>query len=151
MPVLLASLTLAAAPAGHQPCNPLAPCAALARHESTRRAWNRHWNRAWNVRWNRAFLKRWHRQHPDPPPVPTGYYIWPWSCIAHFESGGVASTDTGNGFFSGLQFTMSTWLAYGGAGNPADASIPQQEAVANRVLAAQGWQAWPNSSVACGL
>ena len=80
-------------------------------------------------------------------------YSWPWSCIADHEGEppGNPRTDTGNGFYSGLQFTMSTWESYGGTGNPADAPIPEQERVAERVLAAQGWGAWPNSSRECGL
>jgi hypothetical protein len=76
---------------------------------------------------------------------------WPWSCIAKYESGGNPAENTGNGFYGGLQFTMSTWRAYGGSGNPANASIAKQEAVAQRVLAAQGWGAWPNTSRMCGL
>jgi hypothetical protein len=84
------------------------------------------------------------------PPAPAGW-SWPWSCIAHYESGGNPAENTGNGFYGGLQFTMSTWLAYGGSGNPAAASIAEQEAVAQRVLAAQGWGAWPNTSRMCGL
>lgn len=80
-----------------------------------------------------------------------GGWRWPWSCIAKYESGGNPAENTGNGFYGGLQFTMSTWRAYGGSGNPADASIAEQEAVAQRVLAAQGWGAWPNTSRMCGL
>jgi hypothetical protein len=97
--------------------------------------------------------QRLHPPAPDPPaPAPSGGgWSYPWSCIAQHESGGDPSTDTGNGFYGGLQFTLQTWYAYGGTGNPADASIAEQEAVAERVLAAQGWGAWPNSSVACGL
>ena len=90
------------------------------------------------------------RMRPDPPP-PAGGWRWPWSCIAQYESGGNPAENTGNGFYGGLQFTLSTWLAYGGSGNPADASIAEQEAVAQRVLAAQGWGAWPNTSRMCGL
>ena len=90
------------------------------------------------------------RMRPDPP-APAGGWRWPWSCIAKYESGGNPAENTGNGFYGGLQFTMSTWLAYCGSGNPADASIAEQEAVAQRVLAAQGWGAWPNTSRMCGL
>jgi hypothetical protein len=45
-----------------------------------------------------------------------------------------------------LQFTPSTWRANGGAGSPAGASRPQQIAVAEKVLASQGWGAWPSCS-----
>lgn len=66
-----------------------------------------------------------------------------WDKVAQCESGGNWSTNTGNGFSGGLQFTPSTWAAYGGSGNPASASKSEQIAVANRVLAAQGPGAWP--------
>ena len=69
-----------------------------------------------------------------------------WDQIAQCESGGNWSTSTGNGFSGGLQFTPSTWRANGGAGSPAGASRAQQIAVAERVLATQGWGAWPSCS-----
>jgi hypothetical protein len=89
---------------------------------------------------------------PAPAPAPSGgSWSGPWACIAQHESGGNAAADTGNGYYGGLQFSQSTWNAYGGSGNPANASIAEQEAVAQRVLAAQGWGAWPNTSRMCGL
>lgn len=48
-----------------------------------------------------------------------------------------------NGFYGGLQFTQSTWNAYGGTGNPANATKAQQIQIANKVLAGQGPGAWP--------
>jgi hypothetical protein len=46
-------------------------------------------------------------------------------------------------FFGGLQFTLPTWRANGGLGNPAHASRAQQITVAERVLRSQGIGAWP--------
>ncbi|WP_236797046.1 transglycosylase family protein [Amycolatopsis sp. GM8] len=66
-----------------------------------------------------------------------------WDAIAQCESGGNWSTNTGNGFSGGLQFTPSTWKAYGGTGSPQSASREQQIAVAERVLQGQGIGAWP--------
>jgi LysM repeat protein len=69
-----------------------------------------------------------------------------WYAIAACESGGNWSTNTGNGFYGGLQFSESTWLANGGgqyASTAAGASASEQIAVANRVLASQGIGAWP--------
>ncbi|TVT55659.1 LysM peptidoglycan-binding domain-containing protein [Amycolatopsis rhizosphaerae] len=66
-----------------------------------------------------------------------------WDAIAQCESGGNWATNTGNGFYGGLQFTMSTWKAYGGTGSPQGASRDQQIAVAERVLQGQGIGAWP--------
>jgi hypothetical protein len=74
----------------------------------------------------------------------------PWACIARYESGGNPSEDTGNGYYGGLQFSLSSWAGAGGVGNPAAASIAEQEAVAERLLAMQGWGAWPNTSRMCG-
>ncbi|SER83537.1 LysM repeat-containing protein [Propionibacterium cyclohexanicum] len=66
-----------------------------------------------------------------------------WDAIAQCESGGNWSINTGNGFAGGLQFTPSTWAAYGGTGSAQNASREQQIAVAERVLAGQGIGAWP--------
>jgi len=69
-----------------------------------------------------------------------------WDQIAKCESGGRWNTSTGNGYSGGLQFSPSTWRAYGGSGSASGASREQQIAVAERVLAAQGWGAWPSCS-----
>jgi hypothetical protein len=74
-----------------------------------------------------------------------------WDAVAQCESGGNWSADTGNGFYGGLQFKQSTWDENGGIGNPATASRDQQIAVANRVLATQGPEAWPKCGGDQGL
>lgn len=66
-----------------------------------------------------------------------------WDAIAQCESGGNWSTNTGNGFYGGLQFTPGTWKAYGGTGSPQNASREQQIQVAERILQGQGIGAWP--------
>jgi resuscitation-promoting factor RpfA len=66
-----------------------------------------------------------------------------WDAIAQCESGGNWSINTGNGYYGGLQFTQSTWKAYGGTGSAQNASREQQIAVAERVLQGQGIGAWP--------
>jgi len=67
-----------------------------------------------------------------------------WDRIAQCESGGNWAANTGNGYYGGLQFTLSTWHAYGGVGYPNQASREQQIAVAERVRAAEGgYGAWP--------
>lgn len=73
-----------------------------------------------------------------------------WDRVAACESGGNWSIDTGNGYYGGLQFSLSTWHAYGGSGNPAAASKGTQIAIAEKVLAGQGWGAWPVCSVKAG-
>lgn len=72
-----------------------------------------------------------------------------WDALAHCESTGNWSANTGNGFSGGLQFTQSTWRAYGGteyAPRAKDASREEQIAVAEKVLASQGTGAWPGCS-----
>ncbi|KAA0931452.1 LysM peptidoglycan-binding domain-containing protein [Streptomyces apricus] len=76
-----------------------------------------------------------------------------WDRIARCESGGNWHTNTGNGYYGGLQFSASTWRAYGGTAYAATAdraSRAQQIAVATRVQRAQGWGAWPSCSVRAG-
>ncbi|PYC82736.1 transglycosylase [Streptomyces tateyamensis] len=84
--------------------------------------------------------------HAAPVPV--------WDKVASCESTGNWSINSGNGFYGGLQFTSSTWAAYGGtqyAPRADQASKDQQIAVAERVLAGQGPGAWPVCSVKAGL
>ncbi|WP_043910259.1 transglycosylase family protein [Kitasatospora griseola] len=77
-----------------------------------------------------------------------------WDKVAQCESGGNWSINTGNGFYGGLQFTSSTWAAFGGTAYAAQANLAtkaQQIAVAEKVLASQGPGAWPVCSVKAGL
>jgi resuscitation-promoting factor RpfA len=74
-----------------------------------------------------------------------------WDRLAHCESSGDWSINTGNGYSGGLQFSPRTWKAFGGIGLAHHASREQQIAVAERVLAKQGWGAWPACSRKLGL
>ena len=68
-----------------------------------------------------------------------------WDSIAQCESTGNWHINTGNGYYGGLQFLTSTWLAYGGGdfASRADlASREQQITVANRVYADNGTSQW---------
>ncbi|AEW93327.1 MULTISPECIES: LysM peptidoglycan-binding domain-containing protein [Streptomycetaceae] len=76
-----------------------------------------------------------------------------WDRIAQCESGGNWHINTGNGYYGGLQFSASTWRAYGGtryAPTADGASREQQIAVAAKVQSAQGWGAWPVCSGQAG-
>ncbi|MDT9696166.1 transglycosylase family protein [Streptomyces sp. P17] len=76
-----------------------------------------------------------------------------WDRIAQCESGGNWHINTGNGYYGGLQFSASTWRAYGGGAYAATAdraSKDQQIAVATKVQRAQGWGAWPTCSARAG-
>lgn len=71
---------------------------------------------------------------------------WPWGCIAQCESSGRWHTNTGNGFYGGLQFRHSTWKEFGGLAYARRADLAtrnEQITVARKVLTVQGWRAWP--------
>ncbi|MEU8524637.1 MULTISPECIES: transglycosylase family protein [Streptomyces] len=73
-----------------------------------------------------------------------------WDAVAQCESGGDWSINTGNGYYGGLQFSASTWAAYGGTAYAAtadQASKSQQIQIAEKVLAGQGKGAWPSCGV----
>ncbi|WP_329320112.1 MULTISPECIES: transglycosylase family protein [unclassified Streptomyces] len=77
-----------------------------------------------------------------------------WNKVAACESSGNWSINTGNGYYGGLQFTQSTWEAYGGtvyAHRADQAGRDQQIAIAEKVLKGQGPGAWPVCSVRAGL
>jgi murein DD-endopeptidase MepM/ murein hydrolase activator NlpD len=77
-----------------------------------------------------------------------------WDKVAACESSGDWSINTGNGYYGGLQFTQSTWEAYGGTRYAPRADLAtkdQQIAVAEKVLGGQGPGAWPVCSVQAGL
>ncbi|MER5550160.1 transglycosylase family protein [Streptomyces sp. NPDC002793] len=77
-----------------------------------------------------------------------------WDRVAECESGGMWSADLGNGYYGGLQLSEDTWSDYGGTdyASRADlASRSQQIAVAEKVLADKGPQAWSSCSVISGL
>jgi resuscitation-promoting factor RpfB len=93
-------------------------------------------------------------KEPAPAPEPTANYAYGstvWDQLAQCESGGNWAINTGNGYYGGLQFTLSTWQAYGGTGYPHEASREEQIAVAERVQAGQGWGAWPACAAELGL
>ncbi len=77
-----------------------------------------------------------------------------WDKVAECESGGTWSANTGSGSYGGLAFTQEQWANAGGlefAERPDLASRSQQIAVAERVLGAQGPEAWQNCAASAGL
>ncbi|MFD3744346.1 transglycosylase family protein [Nocardia sp. NPDC058633] len=77
-----------------------------------------------------------------------------WDRLAQCEAGGNWGINTGNGYQGGLQFSPSTWNAHGGgeyAASANQATREQQIVVAEKVLASQGWGAWPSCSSKLGL
>jgi murein DD-endopeptidase MepM/ murein hydrolase activator NlpD len=77
-----------------------------------------------------------------------------WNKVAACESTNDWNINTGNGYYGGLQFSQSTWEAYGGTRYAPRADLAtkdQQIAVAEKVLDGQGPGAWPVCSVRAGL
>jgi hypothetical protein len=77
-----------------------------------------------------------------------------WKRLAQCESGQRWHINTGNGYYGGLQFSASTWRAFGGrkfAGNAHRATRAEQIRIAEKVRRQQGWGAWPHCSSKIGL
>ena len=77
-----------------------------------------------------------------------------WDRVAKCESGGNWKINTGNGYYGGLQFSRSTWNAFGGgkyASTANRASKSEQIKIAQKTLKAQGPGAWPVCSQKAGL
>lgn len=77
-----------------------------------------------------------------------------WDRLAQCESSGNWAINTGNGYYGGVQFSASTWAAFGGTEYAPRADLAtreQQIAVAEATQATQGWGAWPACSAKLGL
>lgn len=79
-----------------------------------------------------------------------------WLCIHRYERHPHQgwATATGNGYYGGLQFSPSTWRAFGGrkfGHNAHNARKAEQILVAERVRRNQGWGAWPSCSRRIGV
>jgi hypothetical protein len=82
------------------------------------------------------------------PVAPSGSV---WDRLAQCESGGDWSINSGNGYYGGLQFTLQSWRGVGGTGYPHQHTRAEQIHRAERLLALQGWGAWPGCSRQLGL
>jgi hypothetical protein len=104
---------------------------------------------------------------PPPPPRPpapapavqpassgTGYADpsnpAAWDRLAQCESGGNWAANTGNGYYGGIQFSLSSWQAVGGTGYPHEASRETQIAMGQRLWQQGGWSHWPACSSQLG-
>jgi hypothetical protein len=76
-----------------------------------------------------------------------------WDRVAQCESGGNWHTNTGNGYYGGLQFSARTWQSFDTHHYAPRADLATREEqidVANHVLDRQGWGAWPVCSQYAG-
>ncbi|NUS43859.1 MAG: DUF348 domain-containing protein [Mycobacteriaceae bacterium] len=77
-----------------------------------------------------------------------------WDALAKCESHGNWATNTGNGFYGGLQFDLNTWSRQGGlryAARPDLATRAEQIAIAQVTQTRQGWGAWPACTSRLGM
>ncbi len=89
---------------------------------------------------------------PEPtssaPPVAGGSV---WDALAQCESGGNWHINTGNGYYGGLQFSLSTWHAVGGTGYPHEHSREEQIHRGQILQSSAGWGQWPHCAAQLGL
>ena len=84
------------------------------------------------------------RPHAQAAPAPRNATASPTlEAIAACESGGDPTTDTGSGFYGKYQFSLETWAAVGGTGDPAAASEAEQDRRAAMLYAQAGASPWP--------
>jgi hypothetical protein len=89
---------------------------------------------------------------PPPPPATFPAYIWPWDDLQQCESGHLGWTaNTGNGYYGGLQFSLTSWRGVGGTGYPHQATRQEQIYRGEKLQDIQGWGAWPACSRKIGL
>jgi uncharacterized protein YabE (DUF348 family) len=78
-----------------------------------------------------------------------------WDALARCEAGGNWATNSGNGYYGGLQFDRQTWVAYGGddyAPLPHQAGRDAQIAIASKVRDDRGgYSSWPACAHKLGL
>ncbi len=74
-----------------------------------------------------------------------------WDRLAECEAGGNWAINTGNGYYGGLQFSLSSWRAVGGTGRPHEHSRAEQIRRGEILRDRQGWGAWPSCSRRLGL
>ena len=95
---------------------------------------------------------------PPPPPPPPPRAVQPvttgggfndpnnpaaWDRLAQCEAGGNWAINTGNGYYGGLQFSLSSWRGAGGTGRPDQASRETQIAIGQNLQRSAGWGSWP--------
>lgn len=73
-----------------------------------------------------------------------------WDRLAQCESSGNWAANTGNGYYGGLQFALSSWQSVGGTGYPNDASRETQIEMGKRLYAQGGWSHWPGCTKSFG-
>jgi len=86
---------------------------------------------------------------PTPQVDASGDEIW--YKIADCESHRNWKSDTGNGYYGGLQFSLGAWASVGGNGKPSDASAEEQISKGKLLQSRRGWGPWGGCSKKLGL
>lgn len=89
---------------------------------------------------------------PTPPPLNSttgGDEIW--EKLAQCESHKNWSANTGNGYYGGLQFSLSAWISTGGTGLPSEANRDEQIMRGKILQERRGWDPWGACSKKLGL
>lgn len=73
-----------------------------------------------------------------------------WDKLAQCESGGNWSINTGNGYYGGIQFSLSSWRGVGGTGYPHEHSRETQIEMGRRLWNQGGWAHWPACTAGFG-
>lgn len=113
----------------------------VARHGGNR---NQRWHRAWVPIIERELAET---EAALAPPLAWRETVEAWMPTYYCERGaGGWATNTGNGFYGGLQFDYGTWLAHGGGefASRADLAAPWQQALVASRLTYDGWPNCPN-------
>ena len=88
---------------------------------------------------------------PTPTPIVTIANDDIWMKLAECESHKNWTSDTGNGYYGGLQFSMGAWASVGGQGKPSDASADEQISKGKLLQQKRGWGPWGGCSKKLGL
>lgn len=103
-----------------------------------------------------ALRERWTRTHPAAVAEHVIPYEAEFSCINRHEASGRWDTNTGNGYFGGLQMDLNFMAAYGGhllrsKGTADNWTREEQIRTAARAVPGRGFTPWPNTARMCGL
>jgi hypothetical protein len=103
-------------------------------------------------------LQRWRAWHREDPKAAEAYAAaissaprGVWDDLAECESGGDWGSNTGNGYYGGLQFSAGTWASVGGTGLPHEHSRETQIHFGQVLQARSGWGQWPHCAAQLGL
>ena len=66
-----------------------------------------------------------------------------WDAIAQCESGGNWATNTGNGYWGGLQFLPSTWFGWGGGPFDGNGPFPYSREYQISIASGHSLSNWP--------